>query len=103
MNIKSVFTAATCAALLAASALATADEIVRWVDNNGRIHFTSAQLAPPQQGKVIEVEDTNSMDVPTAPPARKATGRPAVATLQKPERVLKPRLNGYSREIRKSW
>ncbi len=43
---------------------AAADEIVRWVDENGVTHFGNAQFAPQGAGERVEIQDANGMDVP---------------------------------------
>ena len=50
-------------ALISASS-AAADEIVRWVDENGVTHFGNAQFAPQGEGERVEVQRANGMDAP---------------------------------------
>ena len=49
--------------LAAACGVASASEIVRWVDADGVVHFGDRQSAPPTANEV-EVRPTNGMDVP---------------------------------------
>ncbi len=41
-----------------------ADEIVKWVDENGVTHFGNAQFAPQGAGERVEVHNANGMDAP---------------------------------------
>ncbi|MDA1075776.1 MAG: hypothetical protein O3A63_13595 [Proteobacteria bacterium] len=89
---------------LTCAGTALADDIVSWVDAKGRVHFTSAHLAPAEsRDQFVEVEHTNSMDVPGQIAPNTSTDRPSVAKMYLPERQLKPRLTGYSRRARHSW
>ena len=44
--------------------MAIADEVVRWVDENGVTHFGNPQFAPAGEGQAVRVAPANGMDVP---------------------------------------
>ncbi len=59
---KLLFTVILCVILV--PSFASADEVVKWVDENGVTHFGNPQFAPSGQGRVVEVPPANAMDVP---------------------------------------
>src|SRR3954470_14178824 len=52
MSRRSIVAALLCAALLPVGTLADAQQIYRWVDRNGRIHFT--EQPPPSDARSVE-------------------------------------------------
>ncbi len=46
------------------ASLSLANEVVKWVDENGVTHFGNAQFAPPGSGEAVRIEHANGMDVP---------------------------------------
>lgn len=42
----------------------SADEVVRWVDEDGVTHFGNAQFAPSGEGEPVKLPPANGMDVP---------------------------------------
>ena len=50
---------------LMSAGTAAADEIVKWVDDNGVTHFGNAQFAPQGEGERVEVHNANGMDAPS--------------------------------------
>ncbi len=73
---------------LAPLQLARADEIVRWVDENGTTHFGNPQLGP-TDAEVVEVAPANGMDVPELPARAPSTGPVTVVLEKPPNRTLK--------------
>ena len=55
------------ACLSVVTGMASAAEIVRWVDADGVVHFGDRQAAPVRGAETVSVQRTNSMDVAVAP------------------------------------
>ena len=68
----------------------SADEVSRWVDENGVTHFTSTQFAPADAQRV-QVADANTMDVPDTSVLTRTEDRggPAFSKVTLPEKKNK--------------
>lgn len=82
------------ALLWSAAAAANADDIVRWTDENGVVHFGHSYLA---QGpaSVVEVNPANSMDAPNTSQVRTKRSGPAVRIISKAGKKNKRGWVGY--------
>ncbi len=59
---------AVAALLSGAAAAAQAQEISRWTDENGQVHFGNHQFAPQDRSERIDVEPANGMVAPDTRP-----------------------------------
>ena len=62
---------------------ASANEISRWTDAEGNVHFGNPQFAPSGQGEAVHVHTANAMDVPEVARTRDRAGTPSVSYLKK--------------------
>ena len=81
---KLLFAMALCAPVI--SSTAAADEVVKWVDEDGITHFGNAQFAPSGAGEMVNIKPANGMD-PTdlsILQARKSSRPMNMTTLNRP-------------------
>lgn len=85
--------------LVAASGMASAGEVVRWVDADGTTHFTDRALAQ-GNAQTVEVGAANGMDVPDASSVRSRQSRPSFIKISKAAKKNKDGWTGYQRRNR---
>ena len=59
------------------SGAASAEQVTKWVDENGVVQFGNAQFAPPGQGEQVTILPANGAELPEAAPQanRRAGGQ----------------------------
>lgn len=62
MSHKLLLIIVLCVSFVSGSAFA--EDMVKWTDNNGAVHFGDAQFAPAGVGEAVALHPANSMDVP---------------------------------------
>ncbi len=79
---------------------ASAQDIARWVDEQGVTHFGNPQFAPAgmQDVTLVEVQPANGMAVPVAPPVQKRGARYVV--LKKKGKVNPNGWTGHQKQRR---
>ena len=95
-----LFLLALCAPIFASSSFA--NEVVKWVDENGVTHFGNAQFAPPGSGQAVTIEHANAMDAPDVGilSRRESRSRPNVTVLER-SKMQNPRgWRGFNRRSR---
>ena len=83
-------------ALLVACGSASADEIVRWVDENGVTHFSNPHLAQSEAATRVNVAPANGMAVARYSEASRSTG-PSVSVIPRHRVENKRGFRGYDR------
>ena len=76
---KLLFSMGLCALLF--SSIASAEDVVKWVDEQGITHFSNAQFAPAGRASEVNLHPANAMDVPDTSSlgqAGRTSGRVAV-------------------------
>ena len=94
---KLLIALALCASSM--STLSFADEVVRWVDEDGVTHFGNAQFAPAGSGEKITLANANAMDVPDLGILHRSNARkPMKVTMLERTKMKNPRgWRGYNR------